>query len=78
MTAIYVCTVVGQLKSIFGQFSPPISLYHFLFLEEFDLKKSSSPFKDLQIYKFLKPIPAISLPLTVRHGRVAFKHVTRL
>ena len=78
MTAICVCTVVGQLKSIFGQFSPTISLYHFLFLEEFALKMSSSPFKDLQIYKFLKSIPAISLPLTVRHGRVAFKHVTRL
>ena len=53
-----------RLKSIFGQISSPISLYHFRLLQEFDLKKPSSPFKDLD--KFLKPISAISFPLTVR------------
>ena len=51
-----------RLKSIFGQISPPILLYHFLLLQEFDLKKPPSPFKDL--HKFLKPIPAISFPRT--------------
>ena len=60
------------LKSIFGQISPPILLYHFPPLQEFDLKKSSSPFKDLD--KFLKPIPAISFPFTARYGKVAFEH----
>ena len=64
-----------RLKSIFGQISSPISLYHFRLLQEFDLKKPSSPFKDLD--KFLKPIPAISFPLTVRHGKVALEHVIR-
>ena len=63
------------LKSIFEQVSPLISLYHFPLVKEFDLKKLSSPFKDLD--KFLKPIPAISFPLTVRHGNLAFEHVTR-
>ena len=57
------------LKSICGQIFPPISLYH---LQEFDLKKPSSPFKDLD--KFLKPIPAISFPFTARYGKVAFEH----
>ena len=61
-----------RLKSIFGQISSPISLYHFRLLQEFDLKKPSSPFKDLD--KFLKPIPAISFPFTARYGKVAFEH----
>ena len=59
------------LKSIFGQIPLRISLYHFPFLQKFDLKK---PFKDLG--KVLRPIPAI-FPLTVRHGVVAFEHVTK-
>ena len=59
------------LKSIFEQVSPTISLYHFPLVQEFDLKKPSSPFKDLD--KFLKPIPL----LTVRPGKIAFEHVTR-
>ena len=61
--------------SIFGQVSRPILLYHFTLLQEFDLQKPSSLFKDLD--KFLKPIPAISFPLTVRHSKIAFEHVTR-
>ena len=69
------CLILVRLKSIFGQISPPISLYHFPLLQEFDLKKPSSPFKDLD--KFLKPISSISVPLTVRHKKVAFWHVTR-
>ena len=40
---------------------PTISLYHFPLLQEFDLKKPYSPFKDLD--KFLQPIPTLSLPL---------------
>ena len=60
------------LKSNFVQISPPISLYHFLHLQEFDLKNSSCPFKDLD--KFLKPIPAISFPFTARYVKVAFEH----
>ena len=63
------------LKPIFGKIFPPTSLYHFPLLQEFDLKAPSSLFKDLE--KFLKPIPAISFPFTVRHGKVAFEHVTR-
>ena len=59
---------------VFGQISPPISLYHFPLLQEFDLKKPSSSFEDLE--KFLKPTLAISFLLTVRHGKVAFEHVT--
>ena len=59
------------LKSIFGQISPPISLYHFSLLQGFDLKKPSSPFKDLD--KFVKPINAISVPLTVRHELIENK-----
>ena len=39
------------------------------------LEKSSSPFKDLD--KFLKLIPAISFPFTVRNWKIAFEHVTR-
>ena len=62
--------------SIFGQISSPISLNHFPLLQELDLKKLSSPFKDLQ--KFLKSIPTISFPLIVRHGKIASEHVTRL
>ena len=61
------------LKSIFGQTFPPISLYHFTLLQEFDFYKPSSSFKNLD--KFLIPIPAISFPFTVRHGKVAFEHV---
>ena len=49
--------------------------YHFLLLQEFDLKKFSSPIKDLD--KFLKPTPAIFFHLKVRHRKVAFEHVTR-
>ena len=63
------------IKQMFWQISPPISLDHFRFLQEFDLKSLFSPFKDID--KFLKPIPAISFPLTVRHGKVAFEYVTR-
>ena len=44
-------------------------IYHFPVLQDFDLKKSSCHFKDLD--KFLKPIPAISLSLKVKHGRVS-------
>ena len=64
-----------RLKYIFEQISPPISFYHFPLLQEFDLKKPSYPFKDLD--KFLKPIPAIYFPLTVRHEKIASEHVTR-
>ena len=63
------------LKSIFEQVSPTISLYHFPLVQEFDLKKPSSTFKDLD--KFLKPIPVIYFLLTVRPGKIAFEHVTR-
>ena len=63
------------LKSIFGQISPPISLYRFPILQEFDLKKRPSHFKDLD--RFIKPIPAIFFSVTVRHGKIAFEHVTR-
>ena len=69
------CQIAVGLTSIFGQISPPISLYHFPLLQEFDLKKASSPFNVLD--KFLKPTPALSFPLTVRHGKIAFEHVTR-
>ena len=62
--------VVG-LQSIFPPISPPILFYHFPLLQEFDSKKPSSPFNDLD--KFLKPITAISFPLTIRHWKVAFK-----
>ena len=62
--------VVG-LQSIFPPISPPISFYHFPLLQEFDSKKPSSPFNDLD--KFLKPITAISFPLTIRHWKAAFK-----
>ena len=65
----------GIKAHFLDKFSPPVSLYHFTLLQEFDPKKPSSPFKDLD--KFLKPIPAISFPLTFRHGKVAFEHVTR-
>ena len=66
------CLTVGRLKSIFGQISPPISLYHLPYLQETYLKKPSS-LKGKDLDKFVKPIPAISLPLTIRHGRVAFE-----
>ena len=52
-----------------------ISLYHFPLLQEFELKNPSSFFKDLD--KFRKHIRAISFPLTVRHGKLAFEYVTR-
>ena len=39
------CLIVEGLTSIFEQISPPISLYCFPLLQEFDLKKPSSPFK---------------------------------
>ena len=67
--------IVVRLKSIFGQISPPFFHYHFPLLQEFDLKKPCFPFKDLD--KFLKPILAISFPLTVRHRKIAFENVTR-
>ena len=69
------CLTVEELKPIFRQISPPISLYHFPLLQVFDLKKPSSNFKDLD--KFIKLISAISFPFTVRHGKIAFEHVTR-
>ena len=43
--------IVEGLNSIFEQNSPPISLYRFPLLREFDLKKASPPFKEFD--KFL-------------------------
>ena len=69
------CLIVQGSNSIYGQISPPVSLYHFPLLQEFDLKEPSSPFKYLE--KFLQPISTISLPHTIRHGGDIFEHVTR-
>ena len=50
----------GELNSIFGQMSPPISLYEVQLLKKLDLRKTSPLFMDLD--KFHQPTPAITTP----------------
>ena len=68
----------GVIKFNFWTNFPTHFTLSFSILHEFDLKKPSSLFKDLD--KFIQPVPTISHPHTIRCRRVAFEldHIEQL